>query len=109
MNLYGERPYIYRPDCPNCGKEQGAVMGSTNWGHGHMCCSEACGKHMGMKIESGLYPNLTDKNWYDPMSSDSGREQDLRARIKELEGQLRSWDLKPIKTRPNPAKGYWNY
>ncbi len=31
------------PPCPNCGKEDGARMGSTVWGHNYSCCSDKCG------------------------------------------------------------------
>lgn len=36
--------------CPGCGKPDAARMGSSAWGHGMMCCGEACG----LKVRDAL-------------------------------------------------------
>ncbi len=38
-------------DCPNCGKKASAFMGSSEWGHNVMCCSETCGLAVKKRIE----------------------------------------------------------
>jgi ribosomal protein L37AE/L43A len=47
--------YSYTPkvdDCPNCGKEEAARMGSTRWGHMVSCCSNECGEEVAKKIRA---------------------------------------------------------
>jgi len=39
------------PDCPNCGREKGAFMGSSEWGHSIGCCSDECGHEVKKKID----------------------------------------------------------
>lgn len=39
--------------CPNCEKGQ-AYMGSSEWGHSHLCCSNACGIRLGKRIENKM-------------------------------------------------------
>jgi hypothetical protein len=34
---------IILPNCPQCGKKEGAFMGNTRWNHNDTCCSEECG------------------------------------------------------------------
>ncbi|MFA6072462.1 MAG: hypothetical protein WC810_28190 [Janthinobacterium sp.] len=64
MNKYGyEIPK--RPPCPNCGKEEGAVMGSTSWGHSITCCSDECGKLIAKKINK----NVSSKEYKSAMRS----------------------------------------
>jgi hypothetical protein len=48
-----------RPDCPNCGKKNGAVMGSSNWRHNIICCSDECG----MAIKEKLKKNTSNKEY----------------------------------------------
>ena len=40
--MKGYNVYV-APPCPQCGKDDAARMGSTEWGHGHYCCSKECG------------------------------------------------------------------
>lgn len=42
MGTEGGARYIPGP-CPVCGKEGGAIMGKTDWGHNVDCCSDECG------------------------------------------------------------------
>lgn len=67
--------------CANCGKEGSAFMGSSAWGHDHMCCSDACGKRLAAKIRNGMLP--TD-NWEDE------RALGMRVRIKQLAAKVKA-------------------
>lgn len=43
-------PYQFVDDCPMCGQKdeenlyKGARVGSSDWGHSYLCCSEKCGR-----------------------------------------------------------------
>ncbi len=90
------REYHFQPeDCPNCGKPNSAVRGSTSRGHDYLCCSEACGKRLGQKIVSGMI----DMSRYRFSSFAAENEnENLRLRIKELENQLKQNGIKPKRT-----------
>lgn len=47
-NNYPERK---RDDCPNCKTKEGAIMSSSEWNHGIICCSDSCGEAISKKIE----------------------------------------------------------
>ena len=47
MNRHNE--YI-PPPCPNCKKEHGAIMRSTEWGHSICCCCSECGEKRAKKL-----------------------------------------------------------
>lgn len=53
------------PDCPNCGKKEGANMGSTEWRHDISCCSNECGEAIRVKLEDNRnsveYKNAIDE------------------------------------------------
>lgn len=40
--------------CSNCGRDGGAFMGSSEWGHDFMCCSRACGRRLAHKLQHGM-------------------------------------------------------
>jgi len=42
---------IARGYCMNCGKKEGGLIGSSEWGHHHVCCSDDCGKELGKKLD----------------------------------------------------------
>jgi hypothetical protein len=90
-------------DCPNCGKPNSARIGSTSWGHDYMCCSEACGIRLGKRIENGMVNLPKYRDRFSQMlfgSTDEDNQiNNLRLRIKILEGQLKSNRIKPMKTR----------
>lgn len=96
VNMY--REYHFQPeDCPNCGKPNSAIMGSTSWGHDYLCCSEACGKRLGQKIDSGMID--IPRYRFSPFAiSDNDSVKNLRFRIKELENQLKQNGIKPKRT-----------
>lgn len=90
--------YYFAEDCPNCGEKdeymswKGARQSSTDWGHGHSCCSDACGKRLAKKIDSGMvdllrYPN--NRYLVDDVCNKT-RIDSLRIRIKILENKLRN-------------------
>jgi hypothetical protein len=94
------REFVYQPDdCPNCGKPNSAVWGSTSWGHDYMCCSEACGIRLGQKIDAGMIDLPRYKFGPFGNSRDDDTVLKLRKRIKELEGQLKANNIKPMKSR----------
>lgn len=97
--MYREDFYLYQPDdCPNCKKPNSAIMCSTSWGHDHLCCSEACGVRLGQKIDSGMVDLPRYK--FGPLGIPSDDNSiKLRKRIKELEGQLKAHNIKPLKSR----------
>jgi len=75
------------PPCGNCGKRQGYTSSST-WGHNALCCSDACGVRLGARIRNGMAT--------EPMSFgfgscflQSGYDNSLRIRIKQLEHRLK--------------------
>lgn len=39
------------PDCPVCGKSEGATMNSWRWGHDVGCCSDECGFKMKRRLD----------------------------------------------------------
>lgn len=47
--MSGFEPYRLANDCPNCGQKdaedawKGARIGSSEWGHYYLCCSDKCG------------------------------------------------------------------
>ncbi|MEK4883462.1 DNA repair protein RecO C-terminal domain-containing protein [Bacillus sp. FSL W8-0223] len=88
-------------DCPNCGKPNSATRGSSRWGHDYLCCSEACGIRLGQKIDAGMID--LPRYQYGPfgvlMNDYKLQIQNLRKRIKELEGQLKENNIKPMKSR----------
>lgn len=49
-------------DCPNCGKKEGAYMGSTKWGHSVSCCSDACGEEINKKLKLNKSTNEYEKS-----------------------------------------------
>ncbi len=86
------------PPCANCGKIDGGFMGSTEWEHDYMCCSNRCGFRLKKRIENGMYkPSEPKMNWYNPIPTRE-REESLRFRIKHLEKQLKLHGYKPIGT-----------
>jgi hypothetical protein len=94
------REFLYQPDdCPNCGKPNSAVRGSSRWGHDYMCCSEACGIRLGQKIDAGMVSLPRYKFWPFGNLDNEENKENLRLRIKELEGQLKSHGFKPMKTK----------
>lgn len=68
-----------------------------------MCCSEACGIRLGKRIENGMVNLPKHRDRFSQMLFGSKDEDDqinnLRLRIKILEGQLKSNRIKPMKTR----------
>ena len=40
--------------CPNCNKPEGAFMGSSEWGHNLLACSDGCGFEIKGKIEQNM-------------------------------------------------------
>lgn len=90
----GSEGYEYRIEygpCDNCGKPKSGFMG---YGRGGMVCSFACGKRLEKRIENGMIERplnpLNSLSLYGGYNtSDKGKEERLRLRIKELEGKLR--------------------
>jgi hypothetical protein len=66
-----------RPDCPNCGKQHGASMGSSRWGHNITCCSDECG----MAIAKKLQKNMSSKE-YKKALSDCRKADKIRDDLK---------------------------
>ena len=64
--------------------------GSTEWGHGVVCCSDLCGRRLGMRFRNGL----ADKNKYATycmtfdLHDNEERIKSLRIRIKILEHKI---------------------
>lgn len=94
-----ERVEYPAPDCPNCGQKDegnklGARMSSTTWGHNYSCCSDACGRRLAKRLETGMItrdqigqdqcptPFIAYANY---INSDTIKERRLRIRIKQLE------------------------
>jgi hypothetical protein len=73
--------------CENCGKYEGGFMTSSAWGHHHRCCSEACGKRLGQKIQNGMCSPRA-KHYFEQQSDDA-RIAALRIEIKKLRHQLK--------------------
>jgi len=48
---YCNRNIYEPPACPNCGKEKGAIMGCSSWGHSMSCCGDECGHAVKKKID----------------------------------------------------------
>ena len=50
------RPYSMAHECPQCGQKdekgmwRGARLGSSEWGHNFMCCSDECGKALATRV-----------------------------------------------------------
>ena len=95
--MKGYEDYHLALDCPQCGEKdkvgehKGGRMGSTTWGHNYMCCSDACGVRLGVRIRNKMFfPELLPSNWpYPPWELlDAQRMRDLRTRIKQLEHQI---------------------
>lgn len=88
----------YRPDdCKNCGKKARGVMGSSEWGHDYLCCSDACGIRLGKKISNEMlcierytFPTSIFREDKEPWKTE--RIKKLRNRIKYLE-----WKNKVVK------------
>jgi hypothetical protein len=63
--IYNNKNRVIPNDCPNCGKKEGAIMGSSTWGHSISCCSEECGAAVSDKIkkncDSKAYRNAVKK------------------------------------------------
>lgn len=66
--------------CANCGKENSAFMGSSAWGHGQMCCSDACGRRLAAKIAGAMIPT---EDW------EAERVLGMRIRIKQLAAKVK--------------------
>lgn len=53
------------PDCPECGKKEGAFMSASEFGHDVSCCSQECGLAIAKKIErnreSSEYKNAVEE------------------------------------------------
>jgi hypothetical protein len=94
MSSCGYHQIQYRP-CANCGKKNG-TMSSTAWGHGHLCCGEACGKRLGKRIQNGMVDIKERFPWFLNKSTDEVRISDLRNRVKHLENQLKRNGIKPM-------------
>ncbi len=99
--MSGHQEYYLANDCPQCGEKdeygawKGARQGSTEWGHNFMCCSEACGKRLGIRIRNKMFLPESDSSnlQYAPWELlDEERISNLRIRIKQLEHQLKGKD-----------------
>jgi hypothetical protein len=103
--------YYIAPDCPNCGEKdsygawRGARMGSSKWGHGYPCCSNACGMRLAAKLKNGMitHDQLAKNGHHRPFVEDNGRwERErfiaLRDRIKELSHKLKEAHKKNDRT-----------
>lgn len=87
------------PSCANCGKPNKGIMNSSSWGHNEDCCSDACGKRLGQRIENGMIYIKSDNSfWGRFKNNDSERIDELRFRIKHLEKQLKLIGCKPRRT-----------
>lgn len=77
-------------DCPVCGKEDAARMGSSRWGHNWQCCSDLCGRRLKMRFDNGLttqeaFALEKGDNISRVLRSHNPRIDSLRWRIKQLE------------------------
>ncbi len=81
----------YNPPCPNCtplGRKRLAYMGSSEWRHGQIVCSNACGIRLDQRIENGMIDNPAPSNLWGASGSDA-KEDRLRIRIKQLSARLK--------------------
>ena len=70
------RETIKADDCPNCGKKEGATMGSTAWGHSITCCSDKCG----LEIQEKLEENTATKEYEQAL----GAMYKAKAKVREI-------------------------
>jgi hypothetical protein len=86
------------PPCANCGKENLGFMGSTEWGHNHSCCSNACGIRLGNKIKNGM-THLEPYGYFGNVFgvNNDERIELMRMRIDQLKNQLKVNGIKPVR------------
>lgn len=65
---------IQREDCPGCGAKEGAFMGSSEWGHSIVCCSDKCGH----KITKLIDKNIRKKQYKKKLQEYYDLDSDLK-------------------------------
>lgn len=85
---------IPETECPNCGRKMRGGMSSSEWNHGVLVCSEACGKRLHQRIENGMLNADDYRGWgwsgFGGAYEDTARIRDMRIRIKQLEHRAKN-------------------
>lgn len=81
------------PLCANCGPRTGkrGHLGSTQFGHGYMVCSNACGKRLAIRLENKMIDEdkIPQSSFLGCYGGDMSRQK-LRLRIKQLQHQVKA-------------------
>lgn len=81
------------PPCPQCGKPEGAFMGSSDWGHTFSCCSDACG--IAYRDSPNRWQLELEAAEFQLALAQQGVDR-CRRRLAELRGEMPA----PSRTRP---------